>query len=44
MRWETIVLHDYYQSHKDSMYNTDLLRGYEAYHIKITDIMPGTIF
>lgn len=44
MRWETIILHDYYQSHKDSIYNTDLLRGYEAYHIKITDIMPGTIF
>lgn len=44
MRWETIILSDYYKTNGNKIYDIDLLRGYGAYHIKFTDMIQGTMF
>lgn len=47
MRWETIILQDKYREYLKqgkSIFEQDLLNGYEAYSIKITDAILGTKF
>ena len=47
MRWETLILQDEqrkYLADKDSIYGKDLLRGYDAYYVKFTDVIQGTMF
>lgn len=47
MRWETIDLANYeleLRKQEDSIYGKDLLRGYDAYYIKFTDLIQGTTF
>ena len=44
MRWETIVMEDCYRTNGNNIYDLDLLHGYEAYHIKFTDMTQGMVF
>lgn len=47
MRWETIILEDLWMKSKQenkNIYNIDLLNGYKAYQIKITDMRFGQKF